>query len=94
MKLTKKEKEIFINKDYIIILTIPIKYLKSRKLNSIIKKYNNLNINLVFSKNATKNYFYHIWFEYEKYDYKIWKFNFKYKLDFCNLLNDLKNIKL
>jgi hypothetical protein len=93
MKFNKKEKKIFIDKEYIIILTFPIKYLKSKKLNLIIKKYNYINISVVFSKNTNNKIYYHVWFEYEKQDYKTWSDNFKYKIDFCNLLDDLKKVK-
>jgi hypothetical protein len=66
--LSKREKSVFLNKDFVVFLTFPMKFANNRRVSNLPKQFPNLAINCVFSKNATKNCFYHCMFSQEVLD--------------------------
>jgi hypothetical protein len=72
-KFSKKEKEVFVDKQYLIIITLPFKYHNNRKVNALPKKYKELQISICYSKNATKNSFFHCFFRPEDFIFSQWK---------------------
>ena len=72
-KFSKKEKNTFVDKQYLIILTFPFKYHNNRKLAQLPKKYKDLGISICFSKNATKNSFFHCFFRPEDFIFSQWQ---------------------
>lgn len=66
VKWTKREMKIFVDKSYLLILTFPLKDLDNKFVNSLPKIFPKLNISICFSKNATRNSFFHCYFRIEE----------------------------
>jgi hypothetical protein len=91
---SKKEKEVFINKEFSLFLTFPIKEMNNLKIGRLRKKFPKLNIIIVFSKAATKNSFYHCNFSQQVLDAAYWQeLMKKHNSDLQNLLQEINKIQ-
>ena len=61
-KLTKKEKEVFVDKSDVTIIVFPMRFCKNKRVNTLPKRYPSLTLNIVFSNNSTNNTFYYCFF--------------------------------
>lgn len=94
-KYSKIEKEVFIDKKYLIFLTFPLKYASSKKILSIGKRYPEFNIAVVFSKDATDNSFYHCFFGAEDFIFnKIGEIMYYKKERLYDLFNEMEELKI
>ena len=67
IKFTKKEKDVFVNKQDVVLIVFPMKYAKNKKANTLPKRYPEFTLNILFSNNAQNNTFYYCFFGTDAY---------------------------
>lgn len=65
IKHSKSEKETFLDKEFLMTITVPIKFINDRRIDRVVNKYKSIPLSLVYSKNAKKHMFYHCYFGVE-----------------------------